>query len=97
MVYFLFFLVLLVPIMRVKDTLNSSGIGLHGLYLKAKSFNLASLSKLSWSQVWVYLKGFVKESNSCVGFEKFEVEDSQNQSTSHTLIEEVLGIVWESY
>ena len=97
MVYFLFFMVLLVPIMRVKDTLNSSGIGLHGLYLKAKSFNLASLSKLSWSQVWVYLKGFVKESNSCVGFEKFEVEDSQNQSTSHTLIEEVLGIVWESY
>ena len=97
MVYFLFFLVLLVPIIRVKDTLNSSGIGLHGLYLKAKSFNLASLSKLSWSQVWVYLKGFVKESNSCVGFEKFEVEDSQNQSPSHTLIEEVLGIVWESY
>lgn len=97
MVYFLFFLVLLVPIMRVKDTLNSSGIGLHELYLKAKSFDLASLSHLSWSQVWVYLKGFVKESNSCVGFEKFEVEDSQNQSPSHTLIEEVLGIVWESY
>ena len=97
MVYFLFFLVLLVPIMRVKDTLNSSGIGLHELYLKAKSFGLASLSKLSWSQVWVYLKGFVKESNSCVGFEKFEVEDSQNQSPSHTQIEEILGIVWESY
>lgn len=97
MVYFLFFLVLLVPIMRVKDTLNSRNIGLHELYLKAKSFDLSSLSKLSWSQVWVYLKGFVKESNSCVGFEKFEVEDSQNQPTSHTLIEEVLGIVWGTY
>lgn len=97
MVYFLLFMVLLVPIMRVKDTLNSSGIGLHGLYLKAKSFNLASLSKLSWSQVWVYLKGFVKESNSCVGFEKFEVEDSQNHSHNYTLMEEIMGIVWGTY
>ena len=97
MVYFLFFLVVLVPIMRVKDSLNSKNIGIHELYLKAKSFDLASLSKLSWSQVWVYLKGFVKESNSCVGFEKFEVEDSQNQSHNYSLIEEILGIVWGSY
>ena len=97
MVYFLLFMVLLVPIMRVKDSLNSSGIGLHELYLKAKSFNLASLSKLSWSQVWVYLKGLVKESNSFVGFEKFEVEDSQNQPRSYTLIEEIMGIVWGTY
>ena len=97
MVYFLFFMVVLVPIMRVKDSLNSSNIGLHELYLKAKSFDLASLSKLSWSQVWVYLKGFVKESNSFVGFEKFEVEDSQNQSQNYTLIEEIMGIVWGTY
>ena len=83
--------------MRLKDYLSSKDIGLHELYLKAKSFDLASLSKLSWSQVWVYLKGFVKESNSFVGFEKFEVEDSQNQPRIYTLIEEIMGIVWGTY
>lgn len=94
MIYFLFFMVVLVPIMRVKDSLNSSNIGLHELYLKAKSFDFSRLSKLSWNQVWSYLKGFVDVSNSCVGFEKFEVEDSQDQPALYTLIEEYLGIVW---
>ena len=94
MVYFLFFVVLLVPIMRIKDSLSSKDIRFHELYLKAKSFDFSCLSHLSWTQVWSYLKGFMQESNSFVGFEKFEVEDIQNQSPSHTLIEEVLDIVW---
>lgn len=97
MVYFLFFMVVLVPLMRLKDYLSSKDIGLRELYLKAKSFDFSRLSQLSWTQMWSYLRCLMRESNSCVGFVKFEVEDSQNQSPNHTLIEEILGIVWESY
>ena len=80
--------------MRFKDYLTREGIKLDELYSKVQSFDFSRLSKLSWNQVWSYLKGFVDVSNSCVGFEKFEVEDSQDQPALYTLIEEFLGIVW---
>ena len=40
-----------------------------------------------------YLKGFVNVPNSCVGFEKFEVEDSQDHFPIYDLIEEILSLV----
>ena len=94
MVLVLGLIVSLVPLMRFKDYLTREGIKLDELYSKVQSFDFSRLSKLSWNQVWSYLKGFVDVSNSCVGFEKFEVEDSQDQPALYTLIEEFLGIVW---
>ena len=94
MVLVLGLLVSLVPLMRFKDYLSREGIKLDELYSKVKSFDFSRLSNLSWNQVWSYLKGFVDVSNSCVGFEKFEVEDNQDQPALYTLIEEYLGIVW---
>ena len=87
----------LVPIMRFKDYLSNEGIKLQELLSKVKSFDFSCLSQVSWSKVWSYLKGFMQESNSCVGFERFKVEDSQEQLPLITLIEDALGIVWESY
>ena len=72
--------------MRLKDFILSGGVG---------NKELPKLSQLSWQQLWSYLKGFVDVSNSCVGFEKFEVEDSQDQFHLYSLIEEFMGIVWE--
>ena len=94
MVLVLGLIVSLVPLMRFKDYLSREGIKLDELYSKVKSFDFSRLSNLYWSQVWSYLKGFVAVSNSCVGFEKFEVEDNQDQPALYTLIEEYLGIVW---
>ena len=94
MVLVLGLIVSLVPLMRLKDYLSREGIKLDELYSKVKSFDFSLLSNLSWNQVWSYLKGFVDVSNSCVGFEKFEVEDSQDQPALYNLIEEYLGIVW---
>lgn len=94
MVLVLGLIVSLVPLMRFKDYLTREGIKLDELYSKVQSFDFSRLSKLSWNQVWSYLKGFVDVSNSCFGFEKFEVEDSQDQPALYTLIEEFLGIVW---
>lgn len=95
MVLVLGLMVLVVPVMRLKDYLTQEGIKLDELYSKVKSFDFSRLSNFSWSQVWSYLKGFVDVSNSCIGFERFEVEDSQDQPALYTLIEEFLGIVWE--
>lgn len=86
--------------MRFKDYLSNEGIKLPELFSRAKSFDFSCLSQVSWSRVWSYLKGFVKESNSCVGFKSFKsfkVEDSQEQLPIITLIEDALGIVWDSY
>ena len=94
MVLVLGLIVSLVPLMRFKDYLSREGIKLDELYSKVKSFDFSRLSNLSWNQVWSYLKGFVDVSNSCVGFEKFEVEDYQDQPALYTLIEEYLGVVW---
>lgn len=94
MVLVLGLIVSLVPLMRFKDYLTREGIKLDELYSKVQSFDFSRLSNLSWNQVWSYLKGFVDVSNSCVGFEKFEVEDNQDQPALYTLIEEFLGIVW---
>lgn len=94
MVLVLGLIVSLVPLMRFKDFLSRRGINLAKLYSKVKSFEFSRLSHLTWNQVWSYLKGFVNVSNSCIGFEKFEVEDSQDQPHLYTLIEEFLGIVW---
>lgn len=93
MVLVLGLIVSLVPIMRLKDYLFEGGIKFQELYLKIKSFDFSSLSQLSWSQVWSYLKGFVNVSNSCVGFEKFEVEDSQDHFPIYDLIEKILSLV----
>lgn len=87
----------LVPIMRFKDFLANEGIKLSELFSKAKSFDFSCLGNISWSKVWSYLKGFMQESSSCAGFERFKVEDSQEQLPIITLIEDALGIVWESY
>ena len=87
----------LVPIMRFKDYLSDEGIKFQELLSKVKSFDFSCLSKLSWSKVRSYLKGFMQESNSCAGFERFKVEDSQEQLPLITSIEDALGIVWESY
>lgn len=97
MVVVLGLFVSLVPIMRFKDYLSNEGIKLPELFSRAKSFDFSCLSQVSWSRVWSYLKGFVKESNSCVGFKSFKVEDSQEQLPIITLIEDALGIVWDSY
>ena len=70
--------------MRLKDFILSEGVGLK---------ELPQLSQLSWQQLWSYLKGFVDVSNSCVGFEKFEVEDSQDQLFVYTLIDSFLEYV----
>lgn len=86
MVLVLGLIVSLVPLMRLKDFILSGGVGLK---------ELPQLSQLSWQQLWSYLKGFVDVSNSCAGFEKFEVEDSQDQLHLYSLIEEFMGIVWE--
>ena len=83
--------------MRFKDYLSNEGIKLQELLSKVKSFDFSCLSQVSWSKVWSYLKGFMQESNSCEGFERFKVEDSQKQLLIITLIEDALGIVWESY
>lgn len=87
----------LVPVMRFKDYLSNEGIKLRELFSKFKYFDFSCLSQVSWPRVWSYLKGFVKESKSCAGFERFKVEDSKEQLPIITLIEDALGIVWESY
>lgn len=86
MVLVLGLIVSIVPLMRLKDFVLSGGVGLK---------ELPQLSQLSWQQLRSYLKGFVDVSNSCAGFEKFEVEDSQDQFHLYSLIEEFMGIVWE--
>ena len=86
MVLVLGLIVSLVPLMRLKDFILSGGVRLK---------ELPQLSQLSWQHLWSYLKGFVDVSNSCAGFEKFEVEDSQDQFHLYSLIEEFMGIVWE--
>lgn len=93
MVLVLGLIISLVPIMRLKDYLFKNGIELQEFYLKVKSFDFSKLSHLSWSQVWSYLKGFVNVPSSCVGFEKFEVEDSQDHFPIYDLIEEILSLV----
>lgn len=81
--------------MRLKDFIKSEGIGFKGLFLKVESFDFSKLSQLSWNQLFAYLKSFMNVSNSFVGFEKFEVEDNQDQFPVYTLIKELLGIVRE--
>lgn len=95
MVVVLGLIVLLVPLMRLKDFIKSEGIGFKGLFLKVESFDFSKLSQLSWNHLWSYLKSFMNVSNSFVGFEKFEVEDNQDQFNLYSLVEEVMGIVWE--
>ena len=97
MVLVLGFMVLLVPIMRLKDYANQEGIGLNGLWLQIKSFNLSSLTSLSLEQVLAYLKGMVTVPDSHLGFQKFQVEDDQETSELYTFIERILGIVQEIY
>lgn len=84
MVLVLGLIVSIVPLMRLKDFVLSGGVG---------NKELPKLSQLSWQQLWSYLKGFVDVSNSCVGFEKFEVEDSQDQLFVYTLIDSFLEYV----
>ena len=84
MVLVLGLIVSLVPLMRLKDFILSGGVGLK---------ELPQLSQLSWQQLWSYLKVFVDVSNSCEGFEKFEVEDSQDQLLIYTLIDSFLEYV----
>lgn len=84
MVLVLGLIVSLVPLMRLKDFILSGGVGLK---------ELPKLSQLSWQQLWSYLKGFVDVSNSCEGFEKFELEDSQDQLFVYTLIDSFLEYV----
>lgn len=93
MVLVLGLIVLLVPIMRLKDFIKSEGIGLKGFLLKVESFDFSKLSQLSWHQLWAYLKSFMNVSNSFVGFEKFEVEDNQDQLFIYTLIDSLLEYV----
>ena len=93
MVLVLGLIVLLVPIMRLKDFIKSEGIGLKGLLLKVESFDFSKLGQLSWNQLWAYLKSFMNVSNSFVGFEKFEVEDNQDQLFIYTLIDSLLEYV----
>lgn len=93
MVLVLGLIVLLVPIMRLKDFIKSEGIGLKELLLKVESFDFSKLSQLSWNQLWAYLKSFMNVSNSFVGFEKFEVEDNQDQLFIYTLIDSLLEYV----
>lgn len=93
MVLVLGLIVLLVPIMRLKDFIKSEGIGLKGFLLKVESFDFSKLGQLSWHQLWAYLKSFMNVSNSFVGFEKFEVEDSQDQLFIYTLIDSLLEYV----
>lgn len=93
MVLVLGLIVLLVPIMRLKDFIKSEGIGLKGLLLKVESFDFSKISQLSWNQLWAYLKSFMNVSNSFVGFEKFEVEDNQDQLFIYTLIDSLLEYV----
>lgn len=95
MVLVLGLIVSLVPLTRFKDYLSREGIGLNGLWLKIKSFNLNSLTSLSLEQVVSYLKGMVTIPDSHLGFQKFQVEDNQETSELYTFIEYVLGIVWE--
>lgn len=97
MVLVLGLIVSLVPIMRLKDFIKSEGVGLKGLLLKVESFDLSKLSQLSWHQLWAYLKSFMSVSNSRVGFEKFGVEDNQDQFPIYTPIEEFLGIIRKYY
>ena len=84
MVLVLGLIVSIVPLMRLKDFVLSGGVGLK---------ELPQLSQLSWQQLWSYLRGFVDVSNSCAGFEKFEVEDTQNQSFIYSLIDSFLEYV----
>lgn len=79
--------------MRLKDFIKSEGIGLKVLLLKVESFDFSKLSQLSWHQLWAYLKSFMNVSNSFVGFEKFEVEDNQDQLLIYTLIDSLLEYV----
>lgn len=79
--------------MRLKDFIKSEGIGLKELLLKVESFDFSKLSQLSWNQLWAYLKSFMNVSNSFVGFEKFEVEDNQDQLFIYTLIDSLLEYV----
>lgn len=95
MVLVLGLMVLVVPIMRLKDYVSEEGIGLNGLWLKIKSFNLNSLTSLSLKQVIAYLKGMVTVPDSHLGFKVFQVEDSQDDIPFYTLIEKYLGISWE--
>lgn len=97
MVLVLGFMVLLVPIMRLKDYVSEEGIGLNGLWLKIKSVNLNSLTSLSLEKVLSYLKGMVTVPDSHLGFQKFQVEDDQETSELYTFIERILGIVQEIY
>lgn len=84
MVLVLGLIVSIVPLMRLKDFVLSGGVGLK---------ELPQLSQLSWQQLQSYLKGFVDVSNLCAGFEKFEVEDSQDQLLIYTLIDSFLEYV----
>lgn len=84
MVVVLGLIVSIVPIMRLKDFILSGGVGFR---------ELPQLSQLSRQQFWAYLKGFVDVSNSCAGFEEFEVEDSQDQLLIYTLIDSFLEYV----
>lgn len=84
MVLVLGLIVSIVPLMRLKDFVLSGGVGLK---------ELPQLSQLSWQQLRSYLKGFVNVSNSCAGFEKFEVEDSQVQLFVYTLIDSFLEYI----
>lgn len=94
MVVVLGFMVLLVPIMRLKDYLSKEGIGFHGLLSKIKNFDFNTLKSLSWSQVVTYLQGLTSVPDSHLGFEVFQVEDSQESFEIYAVIEKYLGIIW---
>ena len=95
MVLVLGFIVLLVPIMRLKDFVLKEGISFKWLWLKIKSFNLNSITSISLGQVLSYLKGMITVPDSHLGFQKFQVEGNQETSELYTTIEYLLGIVWE--
>ena len=95
MVLVLGLMVLVVPVMRLKDFMSERGMTFKDLWSAVKGYYFNKLKGVSLSQLVAYFKELLNVPNSHDGFQEFDVDDSSEQVFLYDLIEKYLGIVWE--
>ena len=95
MILVLGLMVLVVPLMRLKDLVSERGMTFKDLWSAVKGYDFNKLKGVSLSQLVAYFKELLNVPNSHDGFQEFDVDDSSEQVLIYNLIEKYLGVVWE--
>ena len=79
MVLVLGLMVLVVPVMRLKDFVSERGMTLKDLWSAVKGYDFNKLKGVSLSHLVAYFKKLLNVPNSHDGFQEFDMDDSSEQ------------------